>query len=183
MQGDIIVELDGDDWLARPDALSLIDAAYRADPHVEATAGGHEVVPGGHIAIACTQPARGFRLMQNGFASSVPAPRTWLRRLTSESLAAWPNLYTDPQTGLPWRTNADMAMFAPALLFAERIASIDEVLVNVDYHEGRAHDWTEARAAQRDEGERLFSILVETEWRKNEHLLRPFIQNQRPSPS
>lgn len=177
MRGDIIVELDGDDWFARPDALSMIVAEYDRDSRVEATAGSHQGWPTGRIMSPVTQPARGFRIMQSGFADSVPAPRSWKRRLTEESLRTYPDIYYDPLTGRPWETNADLAMYAPALMHAEHIVGIDEALVHVAVDRG-THDWNEVDGKQREEGMRLFEILMAREWKANEHLLRPFRINQ-----
>jgi hypothetical protein len=110
--------------------------------------------------------------MQNGFADSVPAPRTWRRRLTELSLRDTPQVYTDPSTGQYWRTNADLALFAPALFWAEEIAGIDDVLVNVT-HDGPSHDFVDIDR-QRAEGLRLFELLYDLEWKANAELLRPF---------
>jgi len=177
IRGEIIVEMDGDDWFSRTDALSLIVAQYDADKRVEATAGGHHGWPSGATMLPCTQPASGFRIMQGGFALTVPAPRTWKRVLTERSLVDEPEIYVDPTTGEPWETNADLAMFGPALLHAEHIASINEVLVEVST-QGVAHDHAENLAKQREEGMRLFEFLYQREWRANEALLRPFRVDQ-----
>lgn len=173
VRGDIIVEMDGDDWFSRPDALSMLKQIYDDDPRVEATAGSHHGFPSGAEMRPCTQPARGFRIMQNGFADSVPAPRTWKKALSTRSFAEIPEIYIDPSTSEPWATNADLALFAPALLWAEEIRGIDDILVEVSVT-GLSHDHAEDLTRQRAEGMRLFETLYAMEWKANEALLRPF---------
>lgn len=172
VDGRILVELDGDDWFATPDALATIRRAYESDSRVEATAGSYFGYPSGSVIHAVRQPARGYRIMQNGFADSTPAPRTWKRHLTERSLREIPDLYIDPTTGLHWQTNADLALFAPALFWAEEIAPIDDVLVNANF-ESPYHDYLEPNGFQREEGLRLFDALYEREWKLAEPMLRP----------
>lgn len=169
----IIVELDGDDWFATPDALSTIRRAYESSPLVDATAGSHRGYPNGSIMYPCTQPAPGHRIMQSGFAASVPAPRTWRRALTERSLIETPDIYIDPITGHYWQTNADLALFAPALFWARQIATIDDVLVEANF-ESPHHDFALPNNQQREEGLRLFEALYQREWQYAASQLRVF---------
>lgn len=165
--GTVLVELDGDDFFATPDALATIRAAYASSPYVDATVGSHQNYPEGVPVYPATPPARGYRLRVNGFANACPAPRTWRREFTLRSLRDYPDCYTDPQTGGLWRYNADLALFAPAAAHARLIAPIDDILVHASYV-GPHHDYLEAQDAQRDSGLRLFEY-----WRAKEVALNP----------
>lgn len=164
--GDVIVELDGDDWLSSSESLSIIRSAYDSSSLVEATAGSFIAYPNGKYVCAKTQPCVGFRLMQGGFCDSVPAPRTWRRHLTERSLAELPELYIDPTTGRYWRTNADIALYAPALFWAKEIAAIEEPILTVNWQTTQHDDMLEP-TLMRDEGERLYAWCYQREWQES----------------
>lgn len=155
MRGDIIVELDGDDWFCDEDALAKIAAAYAANPATEATCGSHKNYPEGIPITPSTLPCRGWRMQENGFALAFPAPRTWKRSLSLRAAAEFPECYVDPATGAPWQYNADLAIYGPVAALAGHIACLDDIMVEANYAPGTPHDYTHSDGAQREQGLRL----------------------------
>lgn len=123
MRGDIIVIIDGDDHLSRPDALSLIAACYDADAAVEATVGrmvGHDK--------PLTAPPHPRYAAMTGIAYM---PHSWSRHITERMMAEMPHVFLDPRTRCPWANGGDIVLVSPALCFAERIADVGREIYRV----------------------------------------------------
>ncbi len=146
---DVLFNLDGDDWLARTDALSLIAEAYAAEPA--------PLMTYGNLARS-TAPADGIGappptdVLRDGAFRAEPfpliAPRTFRARLWS---ALREVDLRDPETGEHWRTAGDIAFIAPLVeLAGERVGFIPEVLyVYNPLSDFRLRSDAQARAATR----------------------------------
>lgn len=122
LHGEILVELDGDDWLATPTSLDEIITLYGdGNGIVDATSGRPCYDDGG----AATGFPSGDPSMSNFWNRLLHsyAPRTWKRSITLLMLASHPRAFYDPITSLPWASAGDVAIWAPACLSARRIAS------------------------------------------------------------
>ena len=153
MAGRIIVELDGDDWFCRDDALAQILACY-AGPNVQATSGRYRSTFG-FESPAWVGTRRGAF---NDLPATMCAPRTWLRDLTVRALAEIPEVFYGPDHR-PWQSAGDLALFGPVLHMASGITSTVDAVYEVNMMNPES-DWV---VGQREQGE-CASQLIEM-WR------------------
>lgn len=106
-RGEIVLRLDGDDFLAGPTVLSAVRAAYDAAPGLAGTYGTFRYepdMPTAHKPVA----ADWWEYDRYPFG----ALYTWRRAITLASLAAEPEAYVDPATGA-YHTAFELALFCP----------------------------------------------------------------------
>ena len=157
MTGKVIVELDGDDWFANTHALSTIHATYVKYPGCEATVGSYFQTDGMGNSYFPYPVRPGERLFKRAWCGF--APRTWLRRLSLESIAREPEAYKDPRTGEPWHYAGDIAMFGSIACFAKELRFIkDRIYVINTINPNR--DMYTAEEDQEYDGKRLLQYWI-----------------------
>lgn len=121
---EIVVQLDGDDWFAHENVLSVINDAYK-NPQVWLTYGQHKVYPTGEIGMCKPMPEAIIHLhAYREYDWITSAPRTfyaWLfKKIKCEDLLYQADFFT---------AGGDLACMFPMLeMAAGRIHFIDEVL-------------------------------------------------------
>jgi glycosyltransferase involved in cell wall biosynthesis len=145
MQGEIIIQLDGDDWFASPRALETIAAAYD-DPEVDVSFGSylfrrlgaedHELIESTELQFA--DPVDRPRTAWYGCHHP---PRTFRKSLIARILNDHPGAYVrkDPETGKEGYTTiaGDLYMIYPAIYYARKIAIIRKRIYVVNQHMAR----------------------------------------------
>lgn len=130
MRGDIIVQLDGDDWFSSPDSLAIIDSYYRQDEEVEATNGTWQ--PSSTAGCTSDRNITYERLwrFRDGRGVAHPA-RTWQRPLTARFLQERPSFMLDANGKLPDRV-FDVVVFSHAIWYARKIATVREIVYTIN---------------------------------------------------
>lgn len=130
-RGQIIVELDGDDWFSGDNALNVIARTY-ADTFCDATVGSYVSGSGVQLDFSRPMPEQGRRLRDFGFMFF--APRTWTRKIAMESFQRDKDIFRNPRTGESWRYVGDKAFFSPIFVYAPKVVFIKDILyvVNTD---------------------------------------------------
>lgn len=113
--GDVIVVLDGDDWLT-PNALERIAEEY-TNPECGATYGSFRYYPEGRLGHT-REHKPDERFYDTWFYGH---PLTFKRSLSLASMAEEPEQYLDPDTGQHYQSAYDLALFWP---IAYRVAPI-----------------------------------------------------------
>lgn len=124
--GDHILILDGDDALLRHDALDIIFAVYNDSPDVIATSGQYIRWPDGGLGHCRPSQPPGvswFEGWQYGHTL------TFRRDVCVEQMDRYPQAYIDIDTGKPFASTYDLALFYPIVAWAEwhgkRVAHIN----------------------------------------------------------
>lgn len=134
-KGDYVAILDGDDLFSCPEALDMIFAVYNDAPSVMATSGSYMRIPdGGRGHCRAPDPLEPWWLCWC-FGHTL----TWRRDLSIASFKEEPRAYLDPETGHPYRSTYDLALYFPVVARAEalggRVAHIETINYKYRRHE------------------------------------------------
>lgn len=141
MQGEIVIEKDGDDWFSRDDALAIINAEYESDEEVDATIGSYVRLPDKQPNPV---PPNTWKFQQGtrmDHAWAYHAPRTFRRELLSKiDTDCWMWKRRNNSVVRVYTLSADVAIFSPIAHLARKIAHVNECIYVVnDYAPNRDH--------------------------------------------
>lgn len=128
MRGEVVLELDADDWLLDSMAFRTLNDIYD-DPEVGATVGPCDYIP-----------AHGERM---GIEAGVitKAPRSWRLSLARQFIRDYGLSYLkDPATSEFYPYSGDIAISYPAMMLAKKIVMTPPGIYQINPDDGPDHD-------------------------------------------
>lgn len=159
MRGVVGMEVDGDDWLASPQALGIIHAAYAADDELDATCGAHKTNWDLPMLPGIADPGRPRYVAAH---AAIHAPRTWRRTVMAQAFREMPEVFYR-SSGRTWESCGDLVLFSPILHLARKIRWLEDVLYIVN-RDNPYSDFVLIPKVQQDVAQDIIDV-----WRRIEH--------------